>query len=41
VEIERMSDEELFFVATYIEAVKKKKALERKKAENSGKTVGE
>jgi transcriptional regulator with XRE-family HTH domain len=38
VEIERMSDDELFFMAVYIEAVKKKKALERKKAENSGKT---
>jgi transcriptional regulator with XRE-family HTH domain len=30
-EIERMTDDELFFVATYIEAVKKKKALEKKK----------
>jgi transcriptional regulator with XRE-family HTH domain len=39
-EIERMSDDELFFVAVYIEAVKKKKALERKKAANSGKTGG-
>jgi hypothetical protein len=25
-----MSDDELFFIITYIEAVKKKKALERK-----------
>jgi transcriptional regulator with XRE-family HTH domain len=39
-EIERMSDDELFFVSVYVEAVKKKKALERKKAENSGKTGG-
>jgi hypothetical protein len=39
-EIERMSDDELFFVSVYIEAVKKKKALERKKAANSGQTGG-
>jgi transcriptional regulator with XRE-family HTH domain len=30
-EIERMTDDELFFVAVYIEAVKKKKALEKKR----------
>jgi hypothetical protein len=35
-----MNDDELFFVSIYIEAVKKKKALERKKAANSGKTDG-
>jgi transcriptional regulator with XRE-family HTH domain len=31
-EIERMTDDELFFVAAYIEAVKKKKKLEQKAA---------
>jgi transcriptional regulator with XRE-family HTH domain len=35
-EIERMTDDELFFVITYIEAVKKKKALDLKKAEAAG-----
>ena len=30
-EIELMTDDELFFVTTYIEAVKKKKAMEEKK----------
>ncbi|MDR1931684.1 MAG: helix-turn-helix domain-containing protein [Spirochaetales bacterium] len=29
-EIERMSDDELFFILTYIEALKKKKAMETK-----------
>jgi hypothetical protein len=29
-EIELMTDDELFFVTTYIEAVKKKKAMEEK-----------
>jgi hypothetical protein len=37
-EIERMTDDELFFIATYIEAVKKKKALEKKRG---GASAGE